>query len=710
MTETIQEKLSTELDISASLTNCLEPLLEALDWQGSRRHLAEAMPHKHTIYNITLFRRVMESLQYESGTHKTQLSAVDARLFPCLFVDAQGASMVLLSQQDDRLMVFDGHQNQSRWISVDTLSEQQQIGEVFVFKPATKKSRADAQRPGWFRSIFLNNKSLIYTALALSFVLNVLALAAPLFIMAVYDRVIGTSSYPMLSEFLIGIVIAIAVTMVLFQIRTRLLALIGARVDREVGDKIWERLLYLAPSYTESATVGAQVSRIRDFDRFREFLSGPLFSVLFDLPFVLISLIIVLMLGGVLVFVPIAMIIVFMLISAALNKSVQRRASDAGREGSEFQEFLLEAIQGLRVIKYTAGETTWYDRYRELSSKVAFANFRVTVLSAISNAISEAVMIAAGLAVISFGAVMVINGSLTVGGMIAVMILIWRTLAPLKSLFNAFPRLTQIKSSIMQITRLMEIPPEVVPTEIVNLHERHFKGDITFHRVSFRYQASYDPALIGVSFTIPAGSLVGVLGRNGSGKSTILKLLLGLYQPQAGSIRIDGRDIRQMNPIELRTSVAYLPQRAEVFYGTIEDNLRLSDPVASMDDLIAATKKAGILREIEAMEHGFKTPVGVDKGRQLSDSFCQGLCLARVYLKKTSVVLLDEPASTLDREDDELMMQQVEALRSHATVFMVTYRPSHLKKMDQIILMEQGQVALIGTPEEVLAKLSKELI
>ncbi|MGB1026744.1 MAG: ATP-binding cassette domain-containing protein, partial [Rhodospirillaceae bacterium] len=236
------------------------------------------------------------------------------------------------------------------------------------------------------------------------------------------------------------------------------------------------------------------------------------------------------------------------------------------------------------------------------------------------------------------------------------------------------------------------------------------KGKVSFNRVSLRYMPGADPALVGVSFDVEPGEVIVVVGPNGSGKSTVLKLIAGLYQLQAGSVRIDDSDIRQLDPIELRHTVSYVPQVCTLFYGTIAQNLRLAEPTATEEDLRWALAEAGALDEVEALPEGMGTRVGDGRSEQLSTSLKQRLSLARAYLKRSPVYLFDEPVNGLDFESDKKFMDTVRRMKGNATVFIVTHRPSHFNLADKILLMEAGYVRLYGPANEVRPRIPMELI
>lgn len=699
-----------KLDTQNNWEHCLVPLLTALDWNGTERALRESLPHFAQISSGVMFCQVMTHLNYENSMIKVRLGDIDSRLLPCLFVADSGAVHVVRSIDEEKVEIFSGDHNKELIIPVTEQKDFFAQGHAYLFNEIKAEDMPGHIGRNWLRSTYEKNKTLIYSALALSLALNLLAMATPLFVMSVYNRVIGAASISMLVEFFIGIAIALAGTVIIQKMRAKFLAVIGARFDQRIGNGIFEKLLYIAPIYTETASVGSQVARIKDFDRLREFISGPMLTVLFDTPFIVVTLAIIAILGGSLVIIPIVLMAVYFILGFIFKKISKRLAMDSSNAGAKRQEYLLETINKMRALKYTSAEDEWYERFRELSAKTTFCNFRISVVSAIESSLSDAIMIIAGLLVVSFGAVKVIDGTIGVGAIVAIMMLIWRVLAPLKTFFSVMPRIQQVINSMQQINRLMKIPPETATADLANVHRRHFVGGITFNRVSFRYQATLEPALMGVSFKIAPSEVVGVIGRNGSGKSTILKLLMTLYQPQAGGVQIDNRDIRQLNPIELRQSIGYLPQTPQLFYGTIAANLRMSEPSATDEELRDAARTAGILDDIERLPEGFNTQIRDFSDSNLASSFQQGLCLTRAFLKKSSILLLDEPGNVLDWEADQHLMRVIDQLRGHVTVVMVTHRPSHLKKVDKVLFLEQGQLALQGTPEEVLPQIPAGVI
>ena len=696
------------------------PLLEALHWRGDPRHVAEAVPHFLNAIDITAFRNIMATLHFQSRKLDIKLSRIDPRLYPCLFLPDDGEAMVLLNRQGSRINVFDG----GRAAYVDVPREPI-AGSVYFFTPVDEDELLPAQQKlGWFRAISERFRaiserfrSLFYQTLGITFFLNLLALATPFFVMGVYDKVVATGSIPTLRLFAIGVAIAIACDLFLRYIRTRILAFIGARLDNIVGIAIFHKILFLPPALTERATIGAQVARIKDFETIRDFFTGPMALTLFELPFVVIFIIVIASLGGPVAFVPLIMVALYGILTLIFTPLIRAAVAKAARAGSRRQELVVETLGGMRAVKYCGAESTWLERFRTLSAKSALYGFHASQYSALVQTLSHVLMVAAGVGTIVFGVFRILNGDMTVGGLVASMMLVWRVLGPLQTGFISMARITQVRASIGQINNLMNIRAEREQHSIVNPIKR-LEGFVSFNRVSIRYSPEADPALVGVTFDVEPGEVVAVVGGNGSGKSTVLKLLAGMYQPQAGSIRIDNQDIRQMDQVELRHAVGYVPQTIQFFYGTISQNLRLGHPTATDDDLRWACYKAGVLDDVEALEQGsgkwmrsgFEVRIGDSGAGQMPTSLLQRLNLARGYLKRAPIMLFDEPGGGLDFEGDQAFMRMVDEMRGYTTSLVVTHRPSHLKLADKIVWLEYGNVRAYGPAEEVMSQMPKDFL
>ena len=686
---------------------CLEILLLSLSWRGQQRNIAEAMPHFADELDLTGFRNVMANLQYSSRPERIELHKIDPRLMPCLFVPDDKPANIPLARSDFGLRIFDGGSGDYQTLSGN---EMVQKGTAYFFSEVDIEEQKVVQaKIGWFSMVMERFRSLVYQVLGLTLLLNLLALATPLFVMAVYDKVVATGSMSTLAYFGVGVSIALICDYVLRKIRTRIFAFIGARIDHIVGNEVFKRIMFLPPAFTERATIGAQVARIKDFESIRDFFTGPMAVILFEVPFSFIFIIVIAILGGPVAFIPILMLVLFWLVALAFGPMIRSAISETARYGSKRQELVIETISSMRAIKYSNGEETWLARYRDLSAKASMASFRASQVTSYLTTTSHVLMISSGVATIGMGVFRVFDGAMTIGGLVASMILVWRVLGPLQSGFVTLTRIEQVRNSISQINNLMNINSEHKDKVVTT--NRKIEGQIEFGRVSLRYSPEADPALVGVNFDMKPGEVLAILGGNGSGKSTILKLLLGMYVPQAGSIRLDLTDIRQLDPVELRQMIGYAPQTTQFFYGTIAQNLRLSNPAATDEEMREACALANVLQDIEALPKGFWTRIGEGTGGALPTSFQQRLNLARCFIKKSQVMLFDEPGNGLDFDDDQAFMKTVENLKEQGVCsFIVTHRPSHLRISDKILWLENGHMKMYGPTDEVKPHLPKDFL
>jgi len=705
LTDALKTGKIGSFNAKSPFASCLIPLLTALGWRGNIRGLFESLPHFADSLDKTEFRNTLARLHYKTVRSPACVSEIDERLFPCIFTANEDEPMILLSREDGGIRIFDSIDRTEKILEDTSIT-----GNAYFisseFTSHTNKKKQEKPVENWVGSLTLRFKSTIKQLFFMTLLLNIFALLVPLFIMAIYDKVIPSKSADTLAYLTAGIAFAILCEILLRVVRSKFVAYLGARVENIITNRTFQKLLSLPPSMTESAPIGAQVSRLKEFDTIKGLFSGTLVNIVLELPFVIIFLVIIAALGGSIAYIPIVMMGVFGLVAFILLPSMKRAVAQSSRHKAEKHGFLVESMSNLRTIKQTASEQSWLDRFRDLSANSAYTHFRTSQISLLMQSMAQAIMMAAGVATVGFGVLRILNGDMTIGALIACMALVWRVLSPLQSLFLTLSRLEQIISSVKQINLLMKIKSEEDPSPS-NLSNREFSGNIVVDRVSFRYRQNAEPALLGVSFEVKPGEMLAIMGHNASGKSTALKLLLSMSRPQAGQIILDGMDIRQINPITLRRSVAYVPQQSHFFHGTIAQNIRFSQPMASDEDVISACIKANVMEDVAALEYEFNTRIGDQSIQSLPSSFLQRISLARAYLKNSPILLLDEPAKTLDFDGDAAFMQSLEAIKGHTTILMVSHRPSHIKMADKVLVLENGMVKSFGPPEDIFPNIVK---
>lgn len=681
--------------------NCLEPLLEMIGWAGDKRQIADLLPHFSESLELEDFNRIMQTMNYALYDFGITLNQIDTRLLPCLFVSHDERVYIVKEITQNQVVVFSGHNGKEQCISVNDANIK---GRAHTFKEVKQVEHSHIAKKMWLTEILHGFTPLIYQILLISLLLNLLSLATPLFIMTVYDKVISTESISLLINLSLGMLIALLGVFILQILRSKIIAYIGSQLDGIVGNSIFQRLIFLPSKFTESASVGAQVSKLKNFDTVRDFFTGPFVTIILEAPFTLIFVGLLWYLGGLILIAPILLLGLFAVASLLARSHIHRVIEQSSKASSAKNEFLIESLTHFKALKYCAAEPVWKERHKNLSAEAAYHNFKASTLTAILNAVADSTMMITGLCIITLGVLEVIQQEMTMGALIATMILVWKILNPIKVVFSNLTRIDQVKSSIGQINSLMEIAPERDPSTYLK-PRNHFKGEIELHNVSLRYQPDLEPALLGVQLKIHPGEMVMITGNNAAGKSTLLKLILRLYTPQAGGIRIDGRDIRQIDSADLRHSIGYAPQINQFFYGTISQNLRLANPMATDEEIKAACTLAGLNNDIAKLPQGLNTRLRDSNKQALSVSFQQKLSLARAYVKKPSILILDEPTNNLDEESVKTFLCALAFFRRKTTIIMVSHRPSLFKLADRLIFMDEGRILSQGTPDAVLAEI-----
>lgn len=688
--------------VSSPLVACLLPLLEELHWNGTPRRLFEALPHLADGLTIEEFRGVLARLGYRSVPQRLRLKDLDQRFLPCLFEADDGRVFVVRERCGETVSLFDG--------AIGTWHEEHCLtakGKAYFLEPLTTRGSDDrSSSTSWLLKFVGRFRPLITLLFAVTFISNLFALAVPLFIMGVYDQVIAAGSTETLRYFLGGMAIALLADTALRFLRARALSYIGARLDILLGSEVFGQVLNLPLRFTQNASVGAQVTRLRQFETLRDFFTGPLAGVVFDLPFVGVFIVAIGLLAGPLVWVPLALLVAFLLLAAVMAPLMRRRLAEGASAGYQRQSFLIELFSQHRSIRDCHVEDVWRDRFREVSARHARAFFRTQQLNLSAQTLAQLLMMAAGIATLWLGTLEVMAGAMSGGALIAVMALTWRVLAPLQVGFLGLTRLEQIRLAITQIDRLLKMETEYDATR-TDLLFRSFKGDCGFHRVSFRYANASEPTLLGVNLNIPAKQCIAIAGSSGAGKSTLLKLLAGLYEPQSGFVTIDALDIRQIDKRELRASFGYCPQRVHLFHGTVSQNIRFANPTASDAEVTKAAMDAGLMEDILSLPDGFETRLTEAALRHVSESFKHQLMLARAYVTDAPIYLFDEAAASLDQDGDERFRKKLQALSKQSTVIMVTHRPSLMRLADRIVYLHEGQILFDGKPDEVLPFIEK---
>lgn len=693
---------------------CVAPLLTALGWNGEVHQICESLPHYPDQIDRVDFINTLANLNYQIQHTTISLKNFDPRLVPCLMViqedtDRERPYILFLNEQHS-LQAFDGTNLKS--LPFEEISQNK--GTLYSFSPldedGVKKIKLDQhiqENPGrWARSISKRFTPVFRQVFIASFVINLLALVSSLFVMAVYDKVIGNNAPDTLYFLAGGALMAICFESLLRYLRARSLAFFGVRIDAMITQSIFERLLYLPPRIVESSSIPAQIARLKDFDSVRNFFSGPVGTNLVEIPFTLIFLLTIYIIGGPLVRVPLLLAFFYALLGLFMLPRIQASTEEGAAANVKRQTLMVETMRKFRSIRIHGVMDTWLERYRKLSGVSSYTSFQSSQQTALVEAIAYGLSVLAGITTLTYGILLVWEGQLSTGALIATMMLVWRVISPLQSICNSLVRIRYIFRSIGQVHKLLSSPPENINS--LSDQPLDIAGDISFNGVGLRYTADRAAVFSGMTLSIKQGETVAITGRNGAGKSSLLKLIIGLYPPQMGAVLIDGIDIRQRDPIALRRNISYTPQTAELFHGSIEQNLRMCKPDASPEELDSCLEQAGALDDVNNFKNGITHFIGDYRSEQLSSTLAYQLTLARSYLRDATISLFDEmPPTLLGKKTGILFHKYLKKNKGRKTILFVTDREEDILKADKLIYLTGTGQVLTGDPAELLAALKE---
>jgi ATP-binding cassette subfamily C protein/ATP-binding cassette subfamily C protein LapB len=676
--------------------SCIKPLLDALNWQGEPRKLFEAMPHLVSSLNLIDLRNMMANLGYDSRQVRTNLRDIKKESTPCLFINKK--NIYLIHDKNDHSFFVTNCGTEI----TETLPTRHSSRGIALFFYKHQETVLP-QRKTWFWSILDRFRPFFHQLMILGLINSSLGLLMPLFIRSVYDYVVPTRSDITLFYLLFGLGLTLIAIHFMHVTKGKIISYMGARIDMIIGSEVLRRILYLPMGLMEGVTVASQIARLKQFDMVREIFTGTLAQIVLEAPFTLVFLIVLGLIGGPLVLVPIFMILIYALIAFMIFPHLRQTVNKLSQQTQNRRSFLIEALSNFSTIRGLAAEKIWVHRFQDIGTAVSVAQKEADTLTTFITNISQLIMRLAAVATILWGVVRVMEDLMTIGSLMAVILLVWRALSPIQAAFMTISRHDQIVDSLRQVNRLMQLPTE---KEYQSAHKHQFNGLVRFHNISFRYPNDTSLSLQGVTLEARPGETVAIIGENGSGKSTMLKLLLGFHTPQVGFISIDGTDIRQFNPIHLRQSIAYAPQQTELFHGTIAQNIRLAAPDITEENLREAAAMAGILDDILRLPDGFNTRLSEKTLATFSSGFLQKINLMRAYSRRSKILVLDEPSSNLDRESDEILMTTLKKLKREKTIILITHRPALVNLADRVLALQNGYMRVFGPREKVLEVLS----
>ncbi|MET4821775.1 type I secretion system permease/ATPase [Endozoicomonas lisbonensis] len=501
-----------------------------------------------------------------------------------------------------------------------------------------------------------------------------------------------------------GAIIVFSFDFILKMIRSYFIDLAGKKSDILLSSRIMERVLGLSMS-ARPASVGSFAKNLQDFESIREFITSSTVTALVDLPFTFIILMVIFMLGGPLAFIPLFCMFLIGVYSFAIQGPLRRSVEKTLRSNSQKSATLIESLTGMEALKIAQAESDIQYKWEKSVGHIATWSIRTKLLSSSASTVSAYVQQMCNIGLVATGVFLISEGELSMGGLIATVMLAGRCLAPMAQVAGLATRYNQAKSALDGLNQVMDMPVERhEDRDYVNRPE--LKGSIEFDQVDFTYPEQEIQALRGVSLKIKEGEKVAIIGRIGSGKTTIEKLILGLYEPENGAIRIDGIDLRQLNPSDLRSSIGCVSQDITLFYGSIKENITLGASFIDDAALLKAAEIAGVTEFANKHPNGLDMVVG-ERGQNLSGGQRQSIALARALLMDPPILVLDEPSSSMDNTTEQHMKEQLKTRCKDKTIVLVTHKASMLDMVDRLVVVDNGKVVADGPKEQVHAALKQ---
>lgn len=538
-----------------------------------------------------------------------------------------------------------------------------------------------------------------------SLLINLFVLSTPLFTMNVYDRVIPNNAKDTLWLLAVGVLVIYVIDIALKFLRSYFLETAAKKTDIIASSIIFEKVLDLKMSSVPNS-VGSLANVLKEFESIRGFLTSSTIALLIDIPFIFIFLIAIYFIGGALVMVPICIILIILVYTYYAKLKLANSIKESYDAGSNKNAVLIESLSSIETIKSlgATGYSQW--RWEEATSKIADKSIKSKMISSSITSVTSFLVQLNTVALVIIGTYMIAENNLSMGGLIATIIISSRSISPMGQVSSLLSTFQHTKTTYEALNDIMNLPVEH-PQGKKFVARPEYRGKIDFRNVTFTYPNADKETLNNVSFSVEPGEKIAIIGKIGSGKTTIQKLLVSLYHPDEGSILVDNIDIKQLDPSELRKNIAYVSQESLLFDGTVKENIVYRTPHIDDDKILEAANISGVLDFVNKHPKGLDMPVG-ERGSFLSGGQKQAIAIARSILLPYPIVLLDEPTSSMDSSTETKFINNIRKYQEDKTVILVTHKTSLLRLVDRIIVVEDGKIILDGKKELILNKLSKK--
>lgn len=700
--------------IQSPLVECLRIMAGHYGRRTSTAALTAGLPIPPQGITPALFIRSAERADMQAKLVELSLEALAiAPNLPCILSLVQGRACILWQIKHKKsgeptgyVVQFPETSDEKQVIALEDLKKIY-TGYAFFLRPTARSddragpAEIDTARD-WFWSAFRKNKTLYAEVMIAAVMINFFGLVSSLYVMTVYDRVIPNSAFDTLWALSIGVVIVYTFDFLLRNLRSHFLDHAGRRADVKISAQLFEQVLGMTMT-ARPRSAGVLASNMKEFETLRDFFTSATIATFVDLPFVLIFIAVIAMIGGYLALVPLAAIPLIVGMGYYIQKPMRKAMRKSMQESALKNALLFEAIIGLETIKVQAAEGHTQRNWEELTEKASRTSVKTRHYSTFTQNWAMYVQQISSVAIVILGVFLVSKGWITQGALVACVMLSGRATAPLAQIAGLMTRLNQSREALIQLDELMKKPVER-PAGKHFVSMPHVEGKVELRDVVFSYPGASTPSVNHMSFVIEPGERVGVIGAVGSGKTTLERLILNLYEPSAGSVQIDGTDVRQIDPGDLRRNVGAVQQSPQLFFGSVRDNITMGHETAPDAAVLKAAEMSGVLEFLKDSSAGLDTQVG-ERGEALSGGQRQAVAIARALLYDPPIIIMDEPTASMDPASENRLLKRLGLLCQNKTSIVITHKGTMLALVDKIILIDRGRLVAYGPKDEVIRKL-----
>ncbi len=694
-----------------SLLECLLFMSQHYGMANTREALTAGLPLKDGMLTPELFPRAAHRAGFVVDYFASSLEVIPTLLLPCILLMKDGRAAVLISVDKDasQAVLFVPVGSVGQQTIPFTVLENEFSGHGFYIK---RRLQFDDRAPEvlkprgghWFWSTLFESLPIYKDVLIASILINVFAVASPIFIMNVYDKIVPNLAFDSLWVLAIGVSLIFSFDLIIRQLRSYFIDIAGKKSDLLLSAKIFSKVLGIRLESRPNST-GAFARHLHEFESIREFFTSATVSALIDLPFAFLFLLVIWIFAGVLAVVPLIAIIIMIVYSLYIQAPLRHSIEESSRLAAQKYATVIEALAGLESVKIHNAEGQFQHRWEQAVSHMANVGIETRKITNMVGGLASYVHQMTMVAIVVLGVYEISEGNLSMGGMIAAVMLSGRAIGPLIQLSVLSTRYNQAKSALLLLENIMQSPSE-------REDDRHYldydrlSGRIELDDVSFNYPDIEQAALKHVTLNIQPGEKIAIIGRIGAGKTTLEKLILGLYKPIEGAVRLDGFELPQLHPSTVRNNIGCVPQDFSLFYGTIRQNIQLGHPHATDAQILRAAQRAGVSQFTNHDPNGLERQVG-ESGRNLSGGQRQSIALARAMLLDPPILILDEPTANMDNRSESIVKRELANLPADTTMLLITHRTSMLDIVNRIIVLEQGMVVADGPRDLVLQQLKE---